>query len=337
MEPKTKVGLFGYGYWGKTYHRVISEIEGVEISYICDANDRIKDQIPLGIKFFNDPQKAIDDGGAEAIFIITPAGTHRDIATHALRNGLDTFVEKPAILSSNDLNTVLIHKQRRSVFFPGHIYAYNDMVKSLAKSLKPSEEDIVSTTSSRMALGPVRNDVGCIWDLLPHDLTIFDILGFGRPVAVSCTGQYPLKLIHEDIAHANIHYLSGLDVSVELSWIFPKKIRQTSIVTEKSLFIFDETSYDMPLGVIRFKGNIPESVNEIIYNRLPQAHYFEKISYSAAEPLKNMIQSFLDAVKSENTRGDTDEIRRAKIIIPTIEAALASMANDGEKVNIRYE
>ena len=335
LNEEVKIGLFGYGYWGRIYHRALTELRGVKISYVCDSNSNIEGIIPGGTSFFTDPEKAIDEGGVDAVFVITPAGTHKEIVLRALKKGLNTFVEKPALLSSSDLNTVLSQKPSNALFFPGHIYAYNDMVKSFVKSVKDSGERLNSLTSSRKALGPIRSDVGCVWDLLPHDLTIFDLLDIGVPVSVACTAHYPLKLGHEDIAHCDIHYTSGLAASVELSWIFPYKFRRSTVITESSIYVFDETNKDLPIGFVRFQNGILEGVNNVAYNMLTTNQYINKISSAKSEPLKNMIRTFIEAVSTGDQREGIVEIQRAKMIISTIEAVLKSILGGGRKTNIK--
>lgn len=332
-----KVGLFGYGYWGRTYYRALSELVGVKVSYVCDANIQLVKSLPTNITFFNEPEKAIDEGGVDAVFVITPAESHKTIALEALKKGLNCFVEKPALLSSSDLDSVLSHKTLNTAFFPGHIYAYNDMVKSFVKSVAGTCDKINFISSSRMALGPVRKDIGCVWDLLPHDLTIFDLLDIGKPVSVSCIGYYPLKLDHEDVAHCDIQYTSGLVASVELSWVFPFKIRRISAFTEKSIHFFDETNKDLPLGSIIFEDGILEGANHVAYERLATTQYIQKVNYTKSEPLKNMINTFLNVVESNDKRGEKDEILRAKMVISTIEAVLESIHKNGKKINIRIE
>lgn len=334
-NSEVMVGLFGYGYWGRLYYKKLAELEGVKVSYVCDANSNVREFIPDNTSFFNEPEKAIDEGGVDTVFIITPAESHKEIVLEALKKGLNTFVEKPAFLSSSDLNAVLSQKPSNTLFFPGHIYAYNDMVRSFARSVLESGEKINSMASWRMALGPVRKDVGCVWDLLPHDLTIFDLLGAGIPVSVCCTGYYPLKMNHEDIARCDIHYASGLVASVELNWVFPYKVRRTTVITDMSMYLFDETNKDLPVGFIRFEDGILEGVNQVAYNRMTTNQYIKKIDSSKSEPLNNMINAFLEAVASNDKQGDRDEILRAKMVIPTIEAVLKSIHEGGREINIK--
>ena len=187
-----RVGIIGYGYWGKIYYRILSELQNVEIKFICDANKNVKEKIPLGVAYYDDPEKAIENGGADKVFIITPALTHKDLIAISIKNNLDTFVEKPALINLKDFDYIMKIKNNGTLFYPGNVYAHNDMVKALSNNLSGQKEDIISIASNRLSLGPIREDVGCLWDLFPHDLTIFDMLNIGEPTSVSCKGIYPL-------------------------------------------------------------------------------------------------------------------------------------------------
>lgn len=49
----------------------------------------------------------------------------------------------------------------------------------------------------------------------------------------------------------------------------------------------------------------------------------------------NMINTFLEAVVTDDKQGDRDEILRAKMVIPTIEAVLRSIHEGGREINIK--
>jgi hypothetical protein len=63
--------------------------------------------------------------------------------------------------------------------------------------------------------------------------------------------------------------------------------------------------------------------------------YIKKIDSSRTEPLMNMINTFLEAVVTDDKQGDRDEILRAKMVIPTIEAVLRSIHEGGREINIK--
>ncbi len=333
-DSEIKIGIFGTGYWGRLYSRVLSEISGVRIEYVCDTNPKMKDLVPSSTSFYTDPETALDSGSVDAIFVITPADTHKNIIMNALKRNIDTFVEKPIVLSTNDLREILHIKNSDTMLYPGHLYAYNDLVNSFASAIKEIDEQILSVQSLRMSFGPVRNDVGCLWDLLPHDLTIFDILDLGKATSIVCNGYYPLSKSHEDVANCEIHYSSGLIANVNLSWLYPIKVRQTSVVTNSALCFFDETHKDEPVRVFKGEKDIATVANMISYNHTTTNQYLKAVNFSKSEPLKNMVISFISSVRERKFKFANEEIIRAEKIISIIESAKKSMNDDGKEIKI---
>ena len=328
---KTKVGIIGYGYWGRIYYRILSQIQNVDIKFICDANKEVKEKIPLGVNYYDDPLKAIENGGADKIFIITPAFTHKDLIAISIKNNIDTFVEKPALLSIRDFDYIMELKNNNTMFYPGNVYAHNDIIKALSENISSEKEKITSIAANRLSLDPIREDVGCLWDLFPHDLTIFDMLKIGEPIKISCKGSFPLKSSREDTVFCQIQYSTGIQATVQLSWIYPIKIRQTVISTNQRLFLFDETNKDLPVGVMDFPKGLKYTINDIAYNRLNPSNFFKRLNYNTSEPLKNMIMSFLGNNSYDHSK---EEIIRTRKIIKTIESALFSIQEDGNSINI---
>lgn len=329
-ENQIKVGIFGTGYWGRLYSRVLSEIDGLGIEYICDTNPQMEKLVPKSASFYTDPEVALDSGTADAIFIITPAHTHKNIIMNALKRNINTFVEKPVVLTSGDFREILHAKNKDTLLYPGHLYAYNSLAKAFISAIKEIKESIISVQSLRMSFGPVRSDVGCLWDLFPHDLTIFDMLGLGKVDSIFCRGQYPLKKLYEDIANCEIHYSSGIVASVSLNWAFPVKVRQTSVVTEKSIAFFDETNHNSPLSVYKGEKDIATNANMISFNnRITSKDYLKAIEFTRSEPLKDMVLSFISSIKERRFQLANEEILRAKRIISIVESAQVSMRDGG--------
>ncbi|MEM0133934.1 MAG: Gfo/Idh/MocA family oxidoreductase [Thermoplasmatales archaeon] len=325
------IGLFGFGYWGRIYLRVLSEISNVKVKFVCDTDPSKKSGAPKGLNFFYDPEQAIDNSSIDAAFVVTPPATHKRIASLVLKKGIDVFVEKPATISLRDLDDVVAVKPREVFFYPGHIYAYNDLVKSFTTSILETNENVVSITSSRKAFGPIRNDVGCLWDLYPHDLTIFDLLKVGSPEYVRCIGDDIFNTGREDYAHCHIRYSSGAIASSELSWLYPLKTRQTSVLMDKSIGLFDEMNAEMPISIFRGRTNILQEANRIANGGNTAKNYLKGIKSINGEPLKNMILAFLLSVKERTSEFADAELERSRMIISVLEAASKSMEKDGEK------
>ena len=79
------IGLIGLGYWGKNIARNLNEL-GV-LSAICDSDKNMLlkyKNIYQGIKTYNNIHDLINSD-IEAIFIATPAITHKELVAKYLR------------------------------------------------------------------------------------------------------------------------------------------------------------------------------------------------------------------------------------------------------------
>src|SRR4051812_40225869 len=97
-EAPTRVGVVGLGYWGPNLLRVLGDLEGAEITWICDLNEdrlrRFARRHPLATPTTQFEHLLADDT-LDAVFIATPVFTHYELASRALQAGKHTFVEKP--------------------------------------------------------------------------------------------------------------------------------------------------------------------------------------------------------------------------------------------------
>ena len=97
---KPKVGVVGYGYWGKNQARVFSELgvlEGVFDTKLNLNNNNI-------YKFYKTLEELIE--AVDGIVICTPAETHYEIAKKALQK-VDVLVEKPLALKSSQVKSLM--------------------------------------------------------------------------------------------------------------------------------------------------------------------------------------------------------------------------------------
>ncbi len=71
----------------------------------------------------------------------------------------------------------------------GHTFLYNPAIRKMKEYL--TEDDIGSIyylKATRTHLGLIRKDVNAIWDLAPHDISIFSFLLDNQPLWVSAIG-----------------------------------------------------------------------------------------------------------------------------------------------------
>ena len=85
-------------------------------------------------------------------------------------------------------------------------------------------------TMSRFALGPYRSDVNVIWDLAPHDFSILCYLLGEFPTTVRTSGRSITRPGSPDVAFMTLEFPSDVVAEVSVSWLAPRKVRNTIIV-----------------------------------------------------------------------------------------------------------
>jgi scyllo-inositol 2-dehydrogenase (NAD+) len=107
MTSKTrirlKVGVVGVGRLGRVYVRdLASRIPETTVTAVADTNRALADQIAAEFdvpKAYASAQELIDDRHVDAVVIVTPTDTHRDIVIAAARSKKPTFCEKPPAIN----------------------------------------------------------------------------------------------------------------------------------------------------------------------------------------------------------------------------------------------
>jgi len=76
------------------------------------------------------------------------------------------------------------------VLMVAHTFLYNPGIQKLRQCVKSSAfGHVYYLHSTRTNLGPIRHDVNAIWDLAPHDISIFNYLLDEQPLWASAIGS----------------------------------------------------------------------------------------------------------------------------------------------------
>ncbi|MCK4249058.1 MAG: Gfo/Idh/MocA family oxidoreductase, partial [Candidatus Omnitrophica bacterium] len=88
-----RIGLIGLGSMGQVHLKSMADIEGLEVTAVCDANPKTIESFK-GAKF-TDSSELINSGKIDAVIIATPHYFHTPVSIEALQKGLHVLVEKP--------------------------------------------------------------------------------------------------------------------------------------------------------------------------------------------------------------------------------------------------
>jgi predicted dehydrogenase/nucleoside-diphosphate-sugar epimerase len=189
------VALVGCGKMGLNHVRAIRACRAARLVAIADpAADQAKLQpmLPEGVRFFSSAGEMLDAVGPDVVHIVTPPGTHAEVAKLCLSRGAHVYVEKPFTLTTAEAREVLEAAERagRSVC-AGHQLLFEAPARALRQHLGIigqvvhvesyfSFKTVRKSRDGRTLMSPVEQ----LLDILPHPVyTLLDALRSTNPDA----------------------------------------------------------------------------------------------------------------------------------------------------------
>jgi len=331
------VAVIGYGYWGPNLVRVWNQNKRANLKYICDLED---DRIALAklnypqvitTKDYND---IINDPEIDAVNIVTSIVSHYEIAKNALLHDKHILVEKPLTTSSEEMEELIeLADKKKKVMMVGHTFLYSPATIKIKEYLGNGVVgDIDFIQLTRINLGKIKHDFNVIWDLAPHDFSILEYWLGMMPNWIQVVGKAAVFKNVCDVAFINMEYPGDILVNVQLSWLSPVKLRQSYIVGEKQMIVYDDTHssekvkiYDSGVDLIKEPKTFGEF--QLTY-RTGDIHvpHLDNV-----EPLSEECNHFIDCINTSSIPRTSPE--HAYKIIKMIEAAQKSLNNNGERVS----
>jgi predicted dehydrogenase len=279
--------------------------------------------------------------GVDAIVIATPTAEHFRIASWALERGLDVFVEKPLAASSAEARKLSsLARQNALILMVGHTFLYNRGV-TMAKSVVDAGElgDVRMLNMRRTNLGPIRTDVGAVFDLAAHDLSIAAHILGEFPIRVSAFGRSWVTAGIEDVARAVFEFKGGQSVFVDVSWLYPQKIREVIVVGSQAMLRFDDLNIERPIEIydkgLVFGDSLELLTPESTWNRTStRSGAIVSPPVSSSEPLAEECEHFIDCLETRQNPL-TDGTFGTNVVV-ALEAALLSMERRSAFVEISY-
>jgi predicted dehydrogenase len=306
MTHNLGVAVIGCGYWGVNYVRILNELPGVTVTAICEQRaerlGEIRQRFPE-TPVFSSLEQVLAMPEVEAVVICTGATTHFEIACQAIAAGKHLLIEKPLTTKPADAAELVKLAQRQGVkLMVGHTFLYNPAVHLVKEHVQQADlGEIYYLYSCRTNLGPIRHDVNALWDLAPHDVSIFNYLLDSTPRWVSAVGAKVLKNHREDVGFISLGYDNNIIGHIHVSWADPNKVRELVVVGSKQRIVFNDMN-TMERVKIFEKGISPVQ---------PEAASFGEFQYlmrdgdiisphvAASEPLKNQCRHFVDCIVND--------------------------------------
>jgi len=334
------VGILGCGHWGPNHIRIFSQLPDSEALMVADLDEaRLKNIANLfpKVNITTDYKEVLNNPDIHAVCISTPTNTHYKITKEFLEEGKHVLCEKPLALTSKECQSLKsIAQEKKKILMVGHVFLFNPGIVWLKEYIQSGELGRIHYAyATRTNLGPFRYDVNALWDLAPHDISIFNYLFDGKPINASARGQCCLGTSQEDIALATLEYPQNILAHVHVSWLDPKKVRQMTIVGDKKMVVWDDLE---SLGPIKLYDKHVEKTSTFYatygeFQLLSKEGSITMPKISFGEPLKAQGQFFIDCI-SQNKQPEISDAQKADDVVKTLCAIQDSMDKGGASVEI---
>ncbi len=326
-----RVGVIGYGYWGPNLTRNFFEIPGSSLVALADlSNERLKQaQTRYPHLVLKNDYKELFSLGLDAVVIATPPATHFAIAKDCLEHNLSVLVEKPLTLKSEHAQELIeIANQRNLTLMVGHTFEYNSAVHALKKYIDSGFlGKIYYLDAARLNLGLFQRDTNVLWDLAPHDISIFLYLLGKRPISIAAQGKPCVFPGIFDVVYINMMFPDNISAHIHISWLDPCKIRRTTVVGSKKMVVYNDIENETKIKIYD-KGveTSPEATTgyaEFQCNYRTGDITIPNIRF--VEPLRQECQHFLDCIINHTEPCSCG--RDGLEVVKVLEAAQHSLSN----------
>lgn len=338
-ERDVTVGLIGLGYWGPNLLRVLSDIPGANVKWLCDVDSdrlaRFHRRYPSA-QITQRAEDVFEDPEIDAALIATPVFSHFDLASRSLQAGKHTFVEKPLAPSAEEADELAASALDSDlVLMCGHTFLYSPPVRAVKRLLDEGAiGDIFFVSSSRVNLGLHQPDVSVVWDLGPHDFSILRYWLGEMPENVRAIGRDSIVPGIADVAFVTLRYASGIVANVELSWLAPSKLRRTVVVGSEQMVVYEDGARE-PLRIFDH-GVVYENPEDFgAYQLSYRTGSIVSPKVESYEPLNAELTDFIRLVRGGAAHRHSTDL--ARDVVRLTEAADASLRDNGAEVTIDVE
>lgn len=337
-----KVGVIGCGYWGPNLIRNFNSLPDVELSAICDLDEKRLAHVGMmypSTKKTQDHREILDDPAIDAVVVATSMTTHFPLGKEVLEAGKHLFLEKPMATESDECRALNeLAASKGLTIMVGHTFVFTPAVRKIKQFIDDGElGDVYYVNISRVNLGIFQKDANVVWDLAPHDVAMLNYLFQSRPESVSAYGHCYVQKDKgiEDVAFVTLQYPGGRLAHIHVSWLDPNKIRKCTFVGSRKMLVYDDIHpsekirvYDKGVDVQPHYDNFGEF--QLLYRSGDiYVPHIENV-----EPLKAETAHFRDVILGKDEPLSTGE--HGMDVVKVLEKACLSIREDGKPIPLEY-
>jgi predicted dehydrogenase len=341
MTHQIGVAVFGMGRWGVHLLRNFLANPDAKVVAIVDPHlERLKQvaaQFDLtDVHLVTDWQRGMELETVQAVVIATPAITHHELITYALKKSLHVLAEKPLTLNlTESTHLCRLAEAQNCQLMVDHTYLFHPAVLAGQSFLQTMGLGTLRYGyAARTHLAPVRQDVDALWDLAIHDISIFNYWLGQTPCQVQAQGNVWLQphstpgFPHgiADTVWVKLTYPSDFQVTLHLSWLNPDKQRRIGLVGSEGALIFDELGV-APLTVQW--GSLADQDQFFV----PVNQWRQILELPPSEPLQQVCAHFLNCIYLNQASSISSGWLGANLV-QIVAALSASIQQSGRPINL---
>jgi UDP-N-acetylglucosamine 3-dehydrogenase len=298
LTENLKIGVAGLGSMGRQHVRVLSEMDGVDVVVVADADPAARQRVEE-----HAPVATVSDWGdllefpIDAVVNALPTPAHHEVTLALLEAGKHVLVEKPIATTPEQAEELVASADHHGrLLVVGHVERFNPAITRLQELLAAGGlGETVAISTRRVGIArPVAPATDVVIDLAIHDI---DVCGFllpetqGRLAFASARALWGNQV--ED--HADLVVRFGQTVAaIQANWITPVKIRRLTVTGTEG--IADVDYLEQSLRVYR---GAPEVFSGPIWDFFAVARESEPedVPVERAEPLRAELESFVAQVR----------------------------------------
>ena len=257
-----RFGLVGCGGIAARHLDAISSLPGAHLVAVADTDMGRAQAIAerLQVRAYDDYRQMLQEQPLDIVVVLTPSGSHAEIAITCMEQGKHVLVEKPLALNAEDARRIAQQAQAKGVrAFVVHQNRFNPPVQKLWQSIHEGRLGRIVLGSARVRWcrpqkyydqakwrGTWKSDGGVFANQAVHHIDL--LLWLAGPIdSVFATGARAMaKIETEDLGVAVLRFASGAIGSLEATTCArPRDIESSvSILGDKATVEIAGTSLD---------------------------------------------------------------------------------------------
>ncbi|GIW79908.1 MAG: NADH-dependent dehydrogenase [Gemmatales bacterium] len=331
-----RMAVVGVGHLGKEHARILSDMPGVELTAVVDCRldqarmvaDRCRTR---AVTHFRDVLADID-----AAVVAVPTCHHYVVATELLDAGVHLLIEKPIAATLDEAERLVQQaKQKQLILQVGHVERFNPAFEELMKL--PLQPKFIECRRYGHFTGR-SIDIGCVMDLMIHDLDLVLALVRAPVRSVDALGMAPFNE-HEEVANARLHFANGCVASLSASRLTLAPQRTLHVWGPEGFAGVDlaqrQLTLVQPSRILRERGLKPATLDAAARARLKNElfqQYFDVYhgDHNFGDQLTRELENFVASVRTRTRpRVSGEDGRDALALAETILESIRQHAWNG--------